>query len=83
MLRRLAGGARATRVDDDDLSAALADRADPPPHVGRRQQRAVRDERIGPEDQQVIGAIDVGHRHAEPGAEHQPGGDLLRHLVDR
>ncbi len=67
---------------DDHLAAALADRANPAAHVGRGQQRPVRDQRVGAEDQQVVGAVDVGHRHREPGAEHQPGRDLLRHLVD-
>ena len=67
---------------DHDLAAALADRAQASAHVGRGQQRAVRDQRVGAEDQQVVGAVDVGDRDAEPGAEHQPGRDLLRHLVD-
>ena len=82
VLGGLLRGAAAARVDDDDLAAALADRADPAAHVGRGQQRAVGDQRVGAEDQQVVGAVDVGDRDAEPAAEHQPGGDLLRHLVD-
>ena len=37
-------------------------RAQPPAHVGRGQQAAVGDQRVGAEDQQVVGAVDVGHR---------------------
>ena len=76
-------GAAAARVDDDHLAAAVADAAQPTGHVGRRQQAAVRRERVGAQHQQVVGAVDVGHRHAEGRAEHQPGGHLLGHLVDR
>ena len=74
---------RAPRVDDDDPAAALADRAQPPAHVGRGHQAAVRDERVGAEDQQVVGAVDVGHRDAERRRRTSaPARDLLRHLVD-
>ena len=79
----LLGGARAARVDDHDLAAALADAPQPAAHVGRGQQAAVRHERVGAEDQQVVGAVHVGHRHRQHRAEHQPGADLLGHLVDR
>ena len=83
VLGGLAGGAAAAWIDDDHLAAALADRTDAAAHVGRRQQRPVGDERVGAEDHQVVGTVDVGDRHAEPGAEHQSGGNLLRHLIDR
>ena len=76
------GRARAARVDHHDLAAALADAAQPAAHVGRGQQAAVRDERVGAEQQQVLAAVDVRHRHAQRVAEHQPDGDLLGHLVD-
>ena len=55
----LLGGARAARVDHDDLAAALADRAQAAAHVGRGEQAAVRDERVGAEQQQVL---DSGRR---------------------
>ncbi len=77
------GGARAPRVDDHDLAAALLDRAQAPAHVGRGQQAAVGGERVGAEDQQVVGAVDVRHRDRQRAAEHQRRGDLLRPLVDR
>ena len=79
----LLGGAGAPRVDHDDLAAALANRPQPPAHVGRRHQAAVGVQRVGAEDQQVLGAVDVGDGNAERGAEHVPGRDLLGHLVDR
>ena len=40
-------------------------RAQPPAHVGRGQQAAVRHERVGAEHQQVVGAVDVRHRDDE------------------
>ena len=63
-------------------AAARAQRADATLHVGRGHQAAVRDQRVRAEDQQVVGAVDVGDRHGQRRAEHQPGRDLLRHLVD-
>jgi hypothetical protein len=75
-------GAAAARVDHDDLAAALADPPEPAAHVWRGHQAAVRRERVGPQHQQVVGAVHVRHRHREPGAEHQPRRDLLGHLVD-
>jgi hypothetical protein len=32
---------------------------------------------------QMVGAVDVGHGNRQLRAEHEPGGDLLRSLVDR
>ena len=78
----LARGARAPRVDDDDLAAARADRAQAPAHVGRREQAAVGGQRVGAEDEQVIGAVDVGHGDRRPAAEHERRGHLLGVLVD-
>ena len=78
----LLGGARAPRVDDHDPSAAGAQRSQPAAHVRRGHQRAVGGQRVGPEHEQVVGAVQVGHRHAQPAAEHEPGRDLLGHLVD-
>ncbi len=77
------GGTAAPRVDDHDLPPALADRPQAPPHVRRRQEAAVRSERVRPQEQQVSGPIDVGHRDRKRAAEHQAGGDVLGHLVDR
>ena len=77
------GGARAPRVDHHELAAALLDRAQAPAHVGRGEQAAVGGERVGAEDQQVVGAVDVRHRDRQRAAEHQRRGDLLRPLVDR
>jgi hypothetical protein len=79
----LARGARAPRVDDDDLAAARANRAQAPAHVGRREQAAVGGERVGAEDEQVLGAVDVGHRDGGAAAEHERRGHLLGVLVDR
>ena len=82
MLARLRRGTRAARVDDHHAAAALADRAQPARHVGRRHQAAVRHERVGAKHEQVVGPVEVRHGRAEHGAEHEPDSDLLRHLVD-
>jgi hypothetical protein len=79
----LGRGPGAAGVDHDDLSAPRADPPQAPAHVGRGEQAAVRHQRVGAQDQQVVGAIHVGHRNGEHGAEHVAGGDLLGHLVER
>ena len=75
--------AAAARVDDDELPAARPQRLQPPAHVGRGHQRAVRGQRVRAEHQQVHRAVDVGDRDGERRAEHERAGDLLRPLVDR
>ena len=75
-------GAAAARVDDHDLAAALLDGTQAAPEVRRGHQRSVRGQRVGAEDQHVLGAIDVWDRQAQPGTEHEPAGDLLGQLVD-
>ena len=37
---------------------------------------------LAPEDQQMVGVVDVGHGHRGPAAEHQSAGHLLWELVD-
>jgi hypothetical protein len=76
-------GTRAPRIDDDDLAAAGADRAQAAAHVGRGEQAAVGGQRVGAEDQQVVGAVDVRHRDRRAVAEEQRRGHLLGVLVDR
>ena len=56
------GGARAARVDDDDLAAALADRAQATARVRRRHQRAVGRQRVRAEHEQVPRAVEVRDR---------------------
>ncbi len=79
----LVGGARPARVHHHDLAAALADPPQAAAHVGRGQEAAVRHQRVGAEHQQVVAAIQVRHGHAQQMAEHEPGRDLLGHLVHR
>ena len=66
----LLGGAGAARIDDHDLAPPLTDPAQPAAHVGRRHQAAVGGQRVGAEDDQVLGAVYVGDRDAEGAAEH-------------
>ena len=82
VLVRCARGPRADGVDDDESSAPLAQGPQASRHVGRRHHRAVRDEGIGSEDEEVVGAVDVGDGDGQRRAEHQGRGHLLRELVD-
>ena len=77
------GRPRPSRVDDDDAAAAAADRLEAAGPVGRRGEAAVRLERVGAEEQQEVGAVDVGDRDRERVPEDEAAGDVLRHLVDR
>jgi hypothetical protein len=77
------GGAAAAGVDHHDLAAALAYGAHAPAIVGRRHQAAVRRQRVRTQHQHVVGPVDVRNRDREERPEHEPGGHLLRHLVDR
>ncbi len=76
-------GLGAAGVDHHDATAALADRRDPAARVGHRGDRAVGDRRVGAEHEQVVGAVDVGHRQQRVVAEHLQRREVLRELVDR
>ena len=76
-------GARPARVDDHERAAALHEALEAAGPVGRGGQRAVGGERVGAEHEEVVGAVDVGHRHVQAAAEHERRRDLLRTLVDR
>jgi hypothetical protein len=71
----------AARIDHHDLAAARAQRLGLAAEIGHRPQAAVRDHRIGAQDQQEVAALDVGHRHRQPAAEHQPDRQHLGNLV--
>ena len=83
MLVGVLGRARAARVDDDDLAAALADRAQPAADVGRRHQRAVGGQRVGAR----ASAGAACGRGPGPGSSAarrtSARRDVLGHLVDR
>ncbi len=83
MLVGVLGRPSPARIEHDHLAAALADPADPSAHVGSREEAAVRDERVGAPDHQVVGVVDVRHRDRRPVAEHVARREVLRHLVDR
>ena len=76
------GGLGATRVDDDDLPAAGLDGLEAPGEVGRGAEAAVRRVGVGAEDQQVVGAIEVGHRDEQRVAVEVAARHVLGHLVD-
>ena len=63
------GGAGAARIDHHHLAAARANRVEPPEHVGRREQAALRRVRVGAEHEQVVGAVEVGDRERPHAAE--------------
>ncbi len=77
------GRLRPARVHHDEAPAAFADRPQPARNVRHGHEAAVRRERVRTEDEDVVGAVQVGHGHGERATEHEPGAHLLRHLVDR
>ena len=78
-LRRLG----APRIDHHQLSAARLHRLRLAAEVRHRPQAAVRHHRIRSDHHQQIRARQVRHRDRQPVAEHQPGRQLLRHLIER
>jgi hypothetical protein len=79
----LFGGARQTRIDDDHLAATGLDRLDPTREVGSGAHAPVGGIRVGAEDHEVIGPIEVGNGDRHRRAEHVTRGDVPGHLVDR
>ena len=61
----LLGRLRAAGVDHDEPPAARPERVEPAGEVGRGHQAAVRRVRVRAEDQEVVGAVEVGHRDDE------------------
>ena len=73
---------RAARVDDHDPSASFANALEASLDVGRGHDRSVGYQRIAADDEQEVGAIDVGHRQQQRRAEEQITQQMLRLLVD-
>ena len=75
------GGAGHPRVDHDHGATPGLDGLDPAREIGCGAEAAVRCVRVGADDHEEIGAVEVGYRHA--GAPVEPiAGDLTRNLVD-
>jgi hypothetical protein len=70
-------------IDHDQLAAARADRLQPGLHVGRRHQAAVGHHRVGAQDHQAIGAVEIRHRDRQAAAEHRRGAHHLGELIGR
>ena len=83
MLVRDRGGLGAARIDHHDLAVSRLDRFDAPAHSRRAHQAPVRRERVGSDDHEVLGAIDVGDGDEELVAEHRERREVVRELVDR
>ncbi len=75
------GGLRAARVHQHELAAPGPDVGEPPLHVRRRHQRAVRGQGIAADEQEEVGAVHVGHGQEQLMTEHGPGGDVVRELI--
>ena len=71
------------RVDHDDLAAAGPHPLDPVLGARHGGHRPVGDRRVGADDHQPIGAVDIGDGHQEIRAVHLPGHELLGELIDR
>lgn len=76
-------GLGAAWIDHHDRAAALPHPLDALFGVRHGGHRPVRHGRIGPQDHQPVGAIDIGDRHEDIGSEDPPGRELLRELIDR
>ena len=73
----------APRIDDDDAPAAIANGAQTPLHVRGRHQAAVRHDGVCAENQEVIGAVEIGDRNEGEMPEHAKRGEHLRQLIGR
>ena len=79
---RAAVSVRRGSIDDQPAAAGLH-RLQPPLDAGRGHQAAVRGQRVRAQHQEVVGAVDVGHRHQELVAEHGERGEHVGELVHR
>jgi len=72
-------------VDHHDLAAASRHRLQAARGIGHGHEAAVRDHRVGADDEQIVRPIDVGHRHGgrKMSPEHQAGLHDLWQSVDR
>ena len=70
------------RVHHHQLSAARAKLIEPARDTAGRHQAAVRYQRIGPEDEEEAGPIDVRHRQQRLMAEHLQRRQHVRQLID-
>jgi hypothetical protein len=73
----------APRINHHDGAAALDDVAEAVPGARSAHQRAVRDRRVRPQDEQVVRAVEVGHREQAQVPEHLGRRAVLRQLIRR
>ncbi|MCW2813962.1 MAG: hypothetical protein JWN84_1417 [Nocardioides sp.] len=76
------GGLGAPRVDDDHPAFARLEVTDALGEVGHGHQRAVGGHRVGTDDHEQLGAVEVGDRDHQLVAEELPRHELVGHLVD-
>ncbi len=77
------GGAGVGGIDHHQPAAATLQRAQLATEVGGRGQAPVGHQRVGADDHQVVGAVEVGHRESHRAAEHQTERNVFGHLVQR
>ena len=73
----------APRIDERRYGHALADRRHPTWPIRCGGEAPIRGLGIGAHHQEIVGAVDVGHRDGERVAEHQTGRHMFGHLVHR
>ena len=64
------GGTGAGGVDDGEPAATLPQRPQLSREIGRGGQTSVGDKRIGADDHQMIGAVEIGHGERDRATEH-------------
>ena len=77
------GGAGAARIDHDDLAASITNGLDAARVVGGGADTAVRYERVGAEQHEQVGAVEVGNRHPHAVAVQVARCHVAGHLIDR
>ena len=75
------GGLGEARVDHHQLAAPAGELLDPLAHIRHRPQTAVGGDGIGPQHQEIVGAVDIRDRVQGLVAEQPQGGQVVGQLV--
>ena len=76
-------GPAPARVDHHEAASSSPDRFDAAGPIWSRGQASIGRIRVGPKNQEVIGAIQIGNSNGETAAEQPRVGQLLGALIDR
>ena len=77
------GGAGPVRIQHDQPAAAPTQRLESASEIGRGRQAPVGHQRVGADDDEVVGAIEIGNRECQGVAVQIAAGDVFGHLIQR